>query len=269
MSPNSVLVRFLYGENHDRCNTWVCGENRGTPNQPRSPVLRRRCRYDADFHRRGIPELLSARQGSLGGHDQPDYPTDRCSRARHVGLGNSIFGSKHSDTDWPSATSYGDWSTWGCPCRGHCDSGFNGGALICSLQPANLHIAGRAETFLGHDVCTDAIVRNTCGNWIGISPQARDPSSDDAISHNRNPIRCIGPVSLHRKPCGVSALVCLGTGVALRGLASCSSMGNEPNLESMVFDGLRRDGDGVLHVCRRGPYCALESHGQYFRPMKA
>ena len=47
---------------------------------------------------------------ALWGDDHPDYPADRCSRARHVRLGNSIFGSKHSDTDWPPATSSGDWS---------------------------------------------------------------------------------------------------------------------------------------------------------------
>jgi len=57
---------------------------------------------------------------------------------------------------------------------------------------------------------------------------------------------------LHSKPCGVSALVCLGTGPAFRRIAFCSSMGNEQNPESVVFDGLRRDGDSVLPVCRRG-----------------
>ena len=45
-------------------------------------------------------------------------------------------------------------------------------------------------------------------------------------------------------------------------------MGNEQNPESVVSDGLRRDGDGVLPVCRRGQRRALEPDGQYFRSMK-
>jgi hypothetical protein len=55
---------------------------------------------------------------------------------------------KHSDTDWPPATSSGDWSTWRCAGRRYCDSRGNGCTLVCSLQPANLRRAGGAETFL-------------------------------------------------------------------------------------------------------------------------
>jgi hypothetical protein len=257
-----------YGETHDRCITYVCGANRRTPIQPRPPVLRHRCRCDADFHGRGISEFLSTRKGSLGGNDHPNCLVDRCSRTRHVGLGNSILGSKHSDTDWPPATSSGDWSAWRCSGRGHCDSGNNSGALICALQPASLRDAGRAETFLGHDVRADAVVRNARRHRIDLSPPARDPSSDDAIGHNRNPIRLTWPVSVHPKPFSASALVCLGTGVAFRGLAFCSSMGNEQNSESVVFDGLRRNGDGLLPVCRHRQHRALGPGGQYFRSMK-
>jgi len=43
---------------------------------------------------------------------------------------------------------------------------------------------------------------------------------------------------------------------------------NEQNPESVVFDGLRRDGHGVLPVSGRGQHRALEPEGQCLRPMK-
>ena len=140
-------------------------------------------------------------------------------------------------------------------------------APFCSLQPVRLRNAGGPEAFFGHDVRTDAFVRNVRGNRIGVSPPPRDPSPDDAAGHHRNPVWIAWPVSLHPRPCGCSA-VRLGTGVTSRGLAFPSSMGNEPNPEPVVFDGLRRDGGGVLTVRRRGHLRGLEPDAPYLRLMK-
>ena len=45
-------------------------------------------------------------------------------------------------------------------------------------------------------------------------------------------------------------------------------MENEQSRESVVLDWLRRDGDGVPPVCRRGQQRALEPGGPHFRSLK-
>ena len=119
---------------------------------------------------------------------------------------------------------------------------------------------GNAQLFLSYT----AAKSSRCSRAMKVTGRSGSTERvpDDATGHNRNPIRRTWPVSLHPKPCGFPALVCLGTGVAFGGLAFCSSMGNEQNPQSVVFDGLRWAGGGVLAVCSRGQQRVMEPDGR-------